>query len=100
MPIMPLKRPFDRYASLAWTTFVSILALEKIGRGKAPREEEKKALQKLAAEFQLLSESTKITVDQISGEESRNLTPELVEGFFTLTEIEEASSNPIPEAQL
>lgn len=100
MPIMPLKRPFDRYASLAWTTSNCIIALEKLRQGKGLRPEENAALQKLAAEFNLLSESTKVTVDQISGEDNRSITPELLEGFFTLAEIEEASSAPISEAQL
>lgn len=100
MPIMPLKRPFDRYAALAWTTSLAVLALEKVRRGKALREEETQALQKLTAEFELLSASTRVTVDQISGEETGTVTPELLDGFFTLTEIEETSARPITESQL
>ena len=100
MPVMPLKRPFDRYAGLAWTASLSVLALEKLRRGKAIRDEEKEALQKLSKEFNLLSEATKITVDQISGEQTGNFTPELLDGFFTLTEIEEASAKPITEFEL
>jgi hypothetical protein len=100
MPVMPLKRPFDRYASLAWTSSLTVLALEKLRRKKSLRDEEQEALRDLTSEFDLLSESTKITIDQISGEETKSFTPEELEGFFTLAEIEEASAKPITEVQL
>jgi len=79
------------HSPLAWNTTVAALALEKLRQRKTIKQEERRALEKVADELRSLLKVGHIPAQSLVRGESESLTGRLRQSFFTLVALEESA---------